>query len=99
MKKIIALFIFTLIFSTFLMSAEVGVLLKVPGITWPGTAHRVSSTLKAIEGVNIVNTSVPRKEVFVKFDDSKVNVKKLLSALEKVGYKAEILKNAKWDLI
>ena len=33
MKKIIALFIFTLIFSTLLMSAEVGVLLKVPGIT------------------------------------------------------------------
>lgn len=99
MKKLIFVTFFIFLFSISVFAADVGVLLKVPGITWPGTAYRVSSTLQKINGVKIVNPSVPKKEVYVKYDNSKVKLKELLSALEKAGYSAKVLKENKWDLI
>ena len=92
MKKFIFLMIFLFVFSVMLFAAEKNILLKVPGMTWPGTAYRVSSTLKGLNGVEIVNTSVPRKEAYVKYDDSKVSLQQILITLEKAGYKAEIIK-------
>lgn len=82
-----------------IFAKNVSVLLKVPGITWPGTAYRVSSTLKGLKGVKIVNTSVRKKEAFVQFDDEKVKLNDILSALKKAGYSAKVEKNVKWNLI
>ena len=91
MKKFLFILVFSILLSGSIFATEVDLLLKVPGMSWPGTAYRVSSTLKGINGVKIVNTSLRKKEVYVKYDDSITNVKKMLKALEKSGYKAEVL--------
>ncbi len=41
--------------------------------------------------MKIVNTSVRNKEVYVQFDDSKVKIENLLKALEKAGYKGNVI--------
>ncbi len=99
MKKFLLLTIFVFLFSAMMFAADKNILLKVPGITWPGTAYRVSSTLKSLDGVEVVNTSVPQKEAYIKYDDSKVSLQQILIALEKAGYKAHVINNKKWNLI
>ena len=98
MKKILLSLFFILFFNLMLFGSDVGILLKVPGITWPGTAYRVSSTLRSMRGVKIVNTSVIRKEVYIKYDNSTITVKDILEKLKSSGYTAKVLKK-QWNLI
>jgi len=98
MKKLFFSLLLLFISHSFLFGKIVNAVLKVPGITWPGTAFRVSSTLRQVNGVKIVNTSVRNKEVYVQFDDSKVKIENLLKALEKAGYKGNVIET-KWRLV
>lgn len=66
--------------------------LKITGMTCAGCSNHVSSALKNIDGVIEQNVEYPGDIAIVKYDASKTNPTEMIKAIEKVGYKAEIIK-------
>lgn len=62
------------------------VTLTIPGMTWGGTAHSVSSALKAIAGVIDIKTDTDKHTAEVTYDSDKANVDKMKKALLDVGF-------------
>jgi len=79
-----AVFVFTT--SQFLLAGESKVKLTVPGCVWPGTAARVSSILKGVDGVSNFNTDTKNHSVTVWFDDEKTDVSAIEKALADGGF-------------
>ena len=63
--------------------------LKVPGCVWPGTAARVGSILKDVEGVSNFETDTKNHTATVWFDDEKTDVSAIEKALADGGFPAE----------
>lgn len=62
-------------------------ILKVQGMTCNHCAMRVQKALKGVAGVQDAQVDLPKAEAAVTFDDSKVTMDKLASAVVDAGYK------------
>ncbi|MGC8748050.1 MAG: heavy-metal-associated domain-containing protein [Candidatus Kapaibacteriota bacterium] len=60
-----------------------------------GCKTKIEKALKKVDGVQEASLDLPSKVAFVKFDDEKTNIEKLISALNKVGYDAKIYEGNK----
>lgn len=66
---------------------------SVPDMMCEGCAERMQAILGAIEGVRQVKPSVWRKRVRVRFEPARVEISRLMKALESGGFEAsEIVK-------
>jgi len=88
MKKIFLISVFAL---SFLFAKETAVI-KVDGMTCPLCTTAVKHSLKKTPGVISAKVRLNTKLATVVFDENKTTVKKLLHAIEVVGYRGELLK-------
>ncbi len=66
--------------------------LKITGMTCAGCSNHVSTALKNIDGVIEQTVEYQGDAATIKYDASKTNPAEMIKAIEKVGYKAEIIK-------
>jgi copper chaperone CopZ len=69
------------------------VTLKITGMTCGGCANHVSTALKKVEGVLEQEVKYPGDTAVVKYDASKTSEEKIIAAIVKAGYKAEVQKD------
>jgi mercuric ion binding protein len=93
MKKIFASIL--LIFST--SYALETAIIEVDGMTCPLCTTAIKHSLKKTPGVEKVKVRLNTKLATVVFDEKKTDIKKLLHAIEVVGYKGKVLKILKGD--
>ncbi len=86
MKK----FLFLIIFMVFAFGAKKEAIIIVDGMTCPLCTTAVKSSLKHTPGVISAKVILHNKTATVIYDDTKTNPKKLLKAIEIVGYKGKI---------
>tara|TARA_R110002124_G_scaffold285332_1_gene463740 strand:+ start:5476 stop:5661 length:186 start_codon:yes stop_codon:yes gene_type:complete len=60
-------------------------------MTCAGCTNHVSSTLKKVSGVIEQSVQYPGDVAIIQFDTTKTNPEKLIKAIEKVSYEAEIV--------
>lgn len=65
--------------------------LKITGMTCVGCSNHVSTALKNIEGVIEQTVEYHKNVATIKYDASKTNPNDMIKAIEKAGYKAEII--------
>jgi periplasmic mercuric ion binding protein len=65
--------------------------LKITGMTCAGCSNHVSKVLEQVDGVIEQLLDYPGDLATVKYDESKTNINTLIKAIEKAGYKAEIV--------
>ncbi len=66
--------------------------LKITGMTCAGCANHVSKALKNVNGVIEQSVEYPGDVAIVKYDAAKTKPEELIKAIEKAGYKAEVIK-------
>jgi periplasmic mercuric ion binding protein len=66
--------------------------LKITGMTCGGCAMNVSNTLDKVEGVIEQTVEFPGDVAIVKYDADKTTIDELITAIEEIGFKAEIIK-------
>jgi len=66
--------------------------LKVTGMTCAGCSSHVTTALKKVEGVISVDLIYPGDVATVSYDAEKTNTNELIDAVEKINYKAKIVK-------
>jgi mercuric ion binding protein len=81
-----------LIFVTVAIAAEKTAIIEVDGMTCPLCTSAVKRSLKMTSGVMSAKVFLNTKKATVVFDDTKTDAKKLLHAIEVVGYKGRIIK-------
>ena len=67
------------------------VTLKITGMTCAGCANHVSKALKNVNGVMEQSVEYPGDVAIVKYDAAKTKPEELIKAIEKIGYKAEVI--------
>ena len=78
--------IFVITVSQLVFAVPKTVKLEVPGVVWPGTAARVGSILKAVEGVSNYETDTTNHTATVWFDHEKTDVSVIEKALADGGF-------------
>ena len=91
MKRLVFISAILLIFSYSLFADNVGTWIKVPGMTWPGTAYEVRVTLKKLKGVKEVKTDTSKEQVYVKYDDTQNSIDNILNILKQEGFNAKMI--------
>jgi mercuric ion binding protein len=66
--------------------------LKLSGVTCAGCASHVYNTVKALDGVLDQSVAYPGDLAIIKYDPSPITPDKIIRAIEKAGYKAEVQK-------
>ncbi|MBX2933879.1 MAG: cation transporter [Ferruginibacter sp.] len=66
--------------------------LKITGMTCAGCASHIHTALSKTEGVINDEVKYPGDVAIIKYDASKISEKEIIAAIEKAGYKAEIIK-------
>ncbi len=66
--------------------------LKITGMTCVSCSNHVSTALKNIDGVIKQSVEYPEDVATIKYDASKTNPAEMIKAIEKAGYKAEMIK-------
>ena len=62
--------------------------LKIEGMTCAACAKAVERVSKKLEGVEEASVNLATEKLLIRFDETKVTVKDIQSAIEKAGYKA-----------
>lgn len=93
-KKVVFIIALAAIFSLaasfqLVLAGQKAVKLKVPGCVWPGTAARVGSILKGVNGVADYETDTKNNTATVRFDDEKTDVAAIKKALADGGFPVE----------
>ena len=92
-KKVVFIIVLVAIFILsayqLVLAGQKTVKLKVPGCVWPGTAARVGSILKGVDGVSNFETDTKNHTATVWFDDEKTDVSAIEKALADGGFPAE----------
>jgi copper chaperone CopZ len=65
-------------------------LLKVTGMTCGGCTNKVTSALKAIDGVDDVKVSLTAGEATVQYDERRTSPDQLKSAVQGAGYAVDL---------
>ena len=89
MKKLIAGFILAAGLATAALAAEKTETIKVSGWHCGGCAARTESALKDVKGVTAVASDKIKKEVVVKYDDTKVKRADLEKAITDSGFSVQ----------
>ena len=66
-----------------MMQSEV---LKVSGMSCGGCVAKVEGALRAVDGVEAVDVSLPAGEVKVRFDERRASTAAIHAAIERAGY-------------
>jgi len=66
--------------------------LKITGMTCAGCSNHVTQTLESVKGVTNVNLEYPGDVATIEYDADKTNEKELIAAVEKINYKAAVVK-------
>ena len=69
--------------------------LKIKGMTCGGCASHVTKALEAVKGISNVDLEYPGDVAKVEFDPTLTNTDKLISAVKKINYNAEEVKDTK----
>ncbi|MGH2643084.1 MAG: heavy-metal-associated domain-containing protein [Chitinophagaceae bacterium] len=67
--------------------------LKVTGMDCSGCANFIHKTLSATKGIISDEVNYPGNITIVKYDAAKISDKKIVTIINKLGYKAEIVKS------
>ena len=62
---------------------------KITGMTCGGCVNAVTKILNAVDGVDTVNVSLASNAATVQFDERKISLQKLKSAVTEGGYGTE----------
>lgn len=89
MKKLLASLTFVAVTAP-AWAATQTVTLSVPGMTCAACPITVKKALSKVEGVSQVAVAYEKREAVVRFDDTKVNVQKLIKATEDAGYPSSV---------
>lgn len=65
--------------------------LKIDGMHCTSCSMNIDFDLEDLEGVKTAKTNYAKQESEVEFDQSKVDLKKILFTIEKTGYKAKLI--------
>ena len=80
--------------SQFLINEEPKtVTLKITGMSCEGCASHIHTALSKIEGVISDEVKYPGDIETIKYDASKISDKEIITVIEKIGYKAEVIKS------
>ncbi len=60
--------------------------LKIKGMHCTSCAFNIDGELEDTEGIKSSQTSYARQETEVEFDESKINMQKIIDIVKKVGY-------------
>jgi mercuric ion binding protein len=66
--------------------------LKITGITCAGHSNHISNTLKEVDGIIENKVEYPGDLAAIQYDPKKTNPDAIVKIIEKIGYKAEIIK-------
>lgn len=72
------------------MSNIVAKKLKIQGMHCTSCAMNIDFDLQDLDGVKEAKTSFAKQESVVTFDLDKLDIQKIISSIEKTGYKAQI---------
>ena len=70
----------------FFMTAVQETVLSVPDVSCEHCVNAINGALKDLPGVETVNTDIPTKTVFLRFDPNKVTMEKIEAVLDDIGY-------------
>ncbi|MFQ5736456.1 MAG: heavy-metal-associated domain-containing protein [Thermodesulfobacteriota bacterium] len=68
------------------------VTLRIGGMTCRLCTTAVKKSLSGVEGVKGAKVSFKGKEAYVEYDEAETDLKEMLRAVEKAGYKAQEIK-------
>lgn len=66
--------------------------LKITGMTCAGCSNHISTALKAVDGITDHSVEYPGDLATITYDPDKTSPEANIKVIEKIGYKAEILK-------
>ena len=66
-------------------------LFKILGMHCTSCAMNIDGELEDTEGVKESNTNYAKSQTEVEFDEEKINEKKVIDIINKVGYKASLI--------
>ena len=75
------------------MSKVVKKKLKIEGMHCTSCAMNIDFDLEDVEGIKRAQTSYPKQETEVEFDEEQVKLDQILLTVQKTGYKAEVKKD------
>jgi copper chaperone CopZ len=61
---------------------------KIPDMTCSNCAMKLESLEDSLDGVKEINASYHRLEMVIEYDDSKLTVEQIITAVKKKGYQA-----------
>lgn len=64
--------------------------LKIEGMHCTSCAMNIDFDLEDLEGVKKAQTSYPKQETDVEYDETVIKPEQLLAQIQKTGYKAEV---------
>lgn len=64
---------------------------KISGMHCTSCAMNIDGELEDTEGVKESNTNYAKSQTEVEFDEEKINEKKVINIINKVGYKASLI--------
>lgn len=67
--------------------------LKITGMTCAGCSSHVTQTLQSVKGVSKVELEYPGDIAIVEFDATTTKTEDLIASVEKINYKAEVVKD------
>jgi len=85
----------TVLLAGMAMAKEATTQIKVSGMTCSACAVSVKATLTRTKGVKSADVSTAKGMATVVYDDSQVSEQQLLDAINRVGFKAEPIKEKK----
>ena len=72
------------------MSTIIKKKLKIEGMHCTSCAMNIDFDLEDLEGVKKAQTSYPKQETNVEYDETVIKPEQLLAQIQKTGYKAEV---------
>jgi len=67
--------------------------LKITGMTCAGCSNHISKALHELDGILAEEVKYPGDIAVIKFDSEKTNAEAIIEVIEKIGYKAELVKD------
>ncbi|TKZ36348.1 heavy-metal-associated domain-containing protein [Brachyspira catarrhinii] len=64
--------------------------IKIKGMGCQNCVNAVTESLTELEGVGKVNVSLEKESAEVEFDESKINVSKMIEAIKELEYEASV---------
>ena len=66
------------------------IIIKIKGMGCQNCVNAVTESLTELDGVSKVNVSLEKESAEVEFDESKINVDKMIEAIKELEYEASV---------